>query len=116
MLTATGQLQADGLDKCCLTGELSLDGSVRAVNGVLPMALRARADGKERMLVPRARHLAGGRRGTVRVPPAADLGSGGRHRHHGAPSAGDSADADGDGPGRPRGPDRREQRGESQRP
>ncbi|MBM3500795.1 MAG: YifB family Mg chelatase-like AAA ATPase [Armatimonadetes bacterium] len=54
VLAATGQLQADGLDKCCLTGELSLDGSVRPVNGVLPMALRARADGKERILVPHA--------------------------------------------------------------
>ncbi|MBM3473056.1 MAG: YifB family Mg chelatase-like AAA ATPase [Armatimonadetes bacterium] len=54
ILAATGQLQADSLAKCCLTGELSLDGSVRPVNGVLPMTLRARDEGKERMLVPRA--------------------------------------------------------------
>ena len=37
-----------------MTGELSLDGSVRPVNGALPMTLRAREDGKERMLVPTA--------------------------------------------------------------
>ncbi len=54
ILGATGQLNADGLDRCCVTGELSLDGSVRPVNGILPMTLRALEDGKERMLVPTA--------------------------------------------------------------
>lgn len=52
LLAATGQLQSESLSKCCLTGELSLDGSVRPVNGVLPMALCAKAMGKEKILVP----------------------------------------------------------------
>jgi magnesium chelatase family protein len=54
ILAATAQMQTDNLGKCCITGEVSLDGSVRPVNGVLPMTLRARDEGRERMLVPRA--------------------------------------------------------------
>ncbi|MGQ9729684.1 MAG: YifB family Mg chelatase-like AAA ATPase [Candidatus Zipacnadales bacterium] len=53
VLAATGQVNSECLERSCITGELSLDGSVRPVNGVLPMTLRARDDGKERMLVPR---------------------------------------------------------------
>jgi len=53
ILGATGQMQAEGLERCCAVGELSLDGSVRPIAGVLPMTLCARDEGKERILVPR---------------------------------------------------------------
>ena len=36
-----------------ITGELALDGAVRAVRGVLPLALEARARGRRAVLVPR---------------------------------------------------------------
>lgn len=41
------------LDRFVIVGELSLDGSLRPVRGVLPMAAGARAAGREGMLVPR---------------------------------------------------------------
>ena len=40
------------LDRYWLTGELALDGTVRPVNGVLPMAMKAREEGCEGVLVP----------------------------------------------------------------
>lgn len=40
------------LDRYWLTGELALDGTVRPVNGVLPMAMKAREEGCDGVLVP----------------------------------------------------------------
>ncbi|WP_457577670.1 YifB family Mg chelatase-like AAA ATPase [Desulfomarina sp.] len=37
---------------CCIVGELSLDGGVRKVNGVLPMILAAREQGISKIIVP----------------------------------------------------------------
>lgn len=42
ILSATGQLKSEKLQSYCLIGELSLDGFLRQVNGVLPMAENAR--------------------------------------------------------------------------
>jgi magnesium chelatase family protein len=42
------------LDRFWLTGELALDGTVRPVNGVLPMAMKAREEGCDGVLVPAA--------------------------------------------------------------
>ena len=52
-----GLLQALGLvkgvqDKCAFVGELSLDGKIRPVPGVLPMALGAKKAGIQRLFVP----------------------------------------------------------------
>lgn len=52
ILIATAQLPPDALDKALVVGELSLDGSVRHVRGVLPMAALARSDGFSQILVP----------------------------------------------------------------
>jgi magnesium chelatase family protein len=52
ILTAAGTLRGDLLAETVFTGELSLDGSVRPVPGVLPMALAARDEGVRRFLVP----------------------------------------------------------------
>lgn len=54
LLAATGQIPAEHLEDALLIGELSLDGSVRAVNGVLPVAIGARERGQKRLYVPSA--------------------------------------------------------------
>lgn len=46
------RVREDLLDRYWLTGELALDGTVRPVNGVLPMAMKAREEGCEGVLVP----------------------------------------------------------------
>ena len=51
-LAASEQLETDQLDNFVLVGELALTGSVRPAKGVLPIALRARQDGKVGILVP----------------------------------------------------------------
>ena len=52
MLAASEQLQTDQLDNFAVVGELALTGAVRPVKGALPIALRARAEGKTGLLVP----------------------------------------------------------------
>ena len=51
ILAASGQLPLPPEDSCML-GELSLEGEVRAANGVLPMALCAREMGMKSIFVP----------------------------------------------------------------
>ncbi len=53
LLKATGQLQAD-VKKAAFVGELALSGQVRAVNGVLPMVMKARDEGFETIYIPYA--------------------------------------------------------------
>src|SRR6185369_9002937 len=52
VLAASEQLESDQLENFALIGELALTGAVRSVKGVLPIALRTRADGKAGLLVP----------------------------------------------------------------
>lgn len=52
MLAASEQIETDQLDNFVMVGELALTGAVRSVKGVLPIALRARADGRTGILVP----------------------------------------------------------------
>jgi magnesium chelatase family protein len=52
MIAASEQLETDQLDNFAMVGELALTGAVRSVKGVLPIALRAREDGKTGILVP----------------------------------------------------------------
>lgn len=40
------------LDKCCLVGELGLDGSLRPIRGALPIAIKAREMGYDFLVVP----------------------------------------------------------------
>jgi magnesium chelatase family protein len=51
-LAAAEQMESAQLEEFILTGELALTGAVRSVKGVLPIALRARAEGKKGVLVP----------------------------------------------------------------
>ena len=52
MLAASEQIETDQLDNFVIVGELALTGAVRSCKGVLPIALRAKADGKIGVLVP----------------------------------------------------------------
>lgn len=52
ILAATEQVADDMLGETMLAGELSLDGTLRPVRGVLPLAVRARQDGLRRIVVP----------------------------------------------------------------
>jgi len=52
VLISSQQIPADALDGAMVIGELSLDGGVRHVRGVLPMAALARAEGYARIFVP----------------------------------------------------------------
>ncbi len=52
VLIAAEQLPAETLEGSLVIGELSLDGSVRHVRGVLPMAAMAREEGYRRVFVP----------------------------------------------------------------
>jgi len=45
-------METDQLENFVLIGELALTGAVRHVKGVLPIALRAKADGMTGLLVP----------------------------------------------------------------
>ncbi|MDY4174935.1 MAG: YifB family Mg chelatase-like AAA ATPase [Bacteroidales bacterium] len=52
VLAASGQCPTDMLDRYMIMGELQLDGALRPVKGVLPMALKAKADGFEGFVLP----------------------------------------------------------------
>jgi magnesium chelatase family protein len=54
VLIATGQVPDNSLEDALVLGELSLDGTVRHVRGVLPMAALARQEGIRRLFVPLA--------------------------------------------------------------
>ena len=52
ILAAMGRIDAEAVDGTMFIGELSLDGSVKPVRGVLPLAVRARAEGLRRLVLP----------------------------------------------------------------
>ncbi len=52
MLSASEQIQSNLLNDCILVGELSLSGDLRAIPGVLPLALAAKKAGLSSIIVP----------------------------------------------------------------
>lgn len=52
MLAGSEQLLTDQLDNFVLVGELALTGGIRPIKGLLPIALRAKAEGRVGVLVP----------------------------------------------------------------
>ncbi len=54
ILAATGQIRDDALARGLFVGELALDGAVSPVAGILPVAIKARSDKKEFLVVPEA--------------------------------------------------------------
>ena len=53
MLAASEQVETDQLDNFIIVGELALTGAVRPCKGVLPIAIKAREEGKVGVMVPR---------------------------------------------------------------
>ncbi len=51
ILSSMGLISAD-TDDCCFIGEVSLNGNIRSVTGVLPMTLAARKNGIKNIFVP----------------------------------------------------------------
>lgn len=52
MLSAAGLVKADQLEKVLIMGELSLDGSLQPIKGVLPISLLAKEKGFTGLIVP----------------------------------------------------------------
>jgi magnesium chelatase family protein len=53
ILAASGQISSGILGKYILMGELSLDGMLQPINGVLPIAINARQEGFEGLILPK---------------------------------------------------------------
>ena len=52
ILTASGQIHSDDLEKFVIMGELSLDGSLQPIKGALPSAIKAREEGFKGFILP----------------------------------------------------------------
>ena len=52
VIAAAGQIPASSLDGLMAVGELSLNGGVNPISGVLPIAIRARKEGLRALIVP----------------------------------------------------------------
>src|SRR3972149_6374547 len=74
-LIASAQIPPQSLDGSLVLGELSLDGTVRHVRGVLPMAALAREQGIRRLFVPAADANEAGLIPDLEVLPIATLRS-----------------------------------------
>ncbi len=72
ILCAMGALPSDALERACVLGELGLDGTIRAVSGVLPAAIAAAGDGLE-LICPAACGPEAAWAGDVSVAAAGDL-------------------------------------------
>jgi magnesium chelatase family protein len=74
ILAAMGVIEQQAVDGWFLAGELSLSGDLKAVPGVLPLALAARGQGGHGIIVPEANGREGAVAGDLEVIGAADLG------------------------------------------
>jgi magnesium chelatase family protein len=88
LLSASGQLEWERMDRVALAGELALDGQVRPINGALAIAEAAREGGAEIVVVPAENGPEAALAGGVEVVPLTSL-------------AGLPALADGERPGEP---------------
>jgi magnesium chelatase family protein len=53
VLSASGQLESENLEKYIIMGELSLDGSLQPIKGALPIAIQARKEGFKGFILPK---------------------------------------------------------------
>jgi magnesium chelatase family protein len=53
VLAASDQIKSDALEKYVLMGELSLDGGLQPIRGVLPIAIQARKEGFTGLILPK---------------------------------------------------------------
>ncbi|MFQ6008691.1 MAG: YifB family Mg chelatase-like AAA ATPase, partial [Candidatus Zixiibacteriota bacterium] len=74
ILAATGQILRDRCDEFVMVGELSLDGAVRSVHGVLPMTMNFRqCNGIRGIIVPKENAKEAAIAGTIPVYPVGSL-------------------------------------------
>jgi magnesium chelatase family protein len=73
LLTAAGEVPADALAGHCVVGELGLDGSIRPVRGVLPIAARCAEEELHTLICPLANAAEAAVVAGLRVLPAPDL-------------------------------------------
>ena len=52
ILTASGQIKSENLEKYIIMGELSLDGSLQPIKGALPIAIKAKEEGFTGFILP----------------------------------------------------------------
>lgn len=53
ILTASGQISATQIEEYVIMGELSLDGSLQAIKGALPIAIKAKEEGFKHLILPK---------------------------------------------------------------
>ncbi len=53
ILAASNQIESPGIEKYIIMGELSLDGSLQAIKGALPIAIKAREEGFTHLIIPK---------------------------------------------------------------
>lgn len=73
ILLAEGAFEDRGLDDCVFCGELSLDGKLKTVRGVLPIAMSIARMSKRRLVIPRQNAREASVVKDVAVHPARDL-------------------------------------------
>ncbi len=93
ILAATGQVDGGRFGRLMLTGELALDGSTRPVRGVLPMAVQARREGLEAIVLPAENAREASVVEGLVVLPAASLASAARILAGGEPDPAHERDA-----------------------
>lgn len=73
ILTATGQIPNPEVQKYLFFGELSLNGEIRPIRGVLPMVIAARENGYTQIILPKGNEIEGGCIEGVEIYPVASL-------------------------------------------
>jgi magnesium chelatase family protein len=73
ILSATGQIMREDLSDVVIVGELSLDGSLRPVSGILPMAMQAANAENTALLVPEGNAMEAAMAHGLKVYPIKDL-------------------------------------------
>lgn len=79
VLAAIGQIPAEALEQVLLLGELSLDGALQPIRGILPQLDGARTQGLTRAIVPSANASEAGLIHGLDVRMASDLGALAQH-------------------------------------
>ncbi len=54
ILSASGQIESEHIEKYIIMGELSLDGSLQPIKGALPIAIKAQEEGFKGFILPKA--------------------------------------------------------------
>ncbi len=72
LIKASGQLRAE-LDDCVFIGELSLSGEIRPVKGILPMTIKAKEEGFQKIFVPEANAAEGSVVEGIQVYPVRNM-------------------------------------------